>query len=210
MLALTFGSDADRARALEDIQAIHRRVRGRLPQAAGPFTAGAPYSAEDPELVLWVHGTLLDSFPLAYERFVAPLSGDDRDRYCIEAAEVAAALGARQADVPRTWAHARLYLDSMYASGRIVVTPQARELAGAVLAPALARLAPPLAWGHRLVTIGLLPEPLRRQYGFSWSGRRQRAFEAAVRAIRVVGRALPDRLALWPEARPPSPPPTGR
>src|SRR5688500_9884495 len=45
MLALTFGDEATREAALEGIRAIHRRVHGRLPVAAGRFPEGTPYSA---------------------------------------------------------------------------------------------------------------------------------------------------------------------
>ena len=201
MLALTFGNDADQQRAIEGIRAIHRRVRGRLAEAAGRFPKDTPYSAEDPDLVLWVHATLVESFPLAYERFVRPLSEGDRDRYCVEAVPVALALGARAAEVPDTWARAREYLAVMYASGAIVVTPQARELSNAVLAPALARLVAPVAWGHRLLTTGLLPGHLRHQYGLPWTPARQRLFEALLPTIRAATAMVPGQLALWPEAR---------
>ena len=65
MLALTFGTDAERQHALYGIQQIHRRVRGHLPTAVGAWAAGTAYSAEDPALVLWVHLTLLESVPCA-------------------------------------------------------------------------------------------------------------------------------------------------
>src|SRR5688500_1347692 len=48
MLALTFGDDRARTRALEGIRGIHRRVHGQLSTAVGIFPEGAPYSAEDP------------------------------------------------------------------------------------------------------------------------------------------------------------------
>ncbi len=114
MLALTFGDNTQREAALETIRAIHRRVNGHLPTAVGRFSSGTPYSAEDPDLVLWVHATLLDSLPLVYEHLVAPLDADGRDAYCNEAADVAIALGAREVDVPRTWGALGHYMDVMY------------------------------------------------------------------------------------------------
>ena len=47
--------------SVDGIRAIHRRVNGSLASASGSFAAGARYSAEDPALVLWVHGTLIES-----------------------------------------------------------------------------------------------------------------------------------------------------
>ena len=201
MLALTFGDDSRRGAAIEGIRAIHRRVNGRLPATVGRFAAGTRYSAEDPDLVLWVHATLLDSLPLVYERLVAPLVGDERDRYCAEAARVAIALGAREADVPRTWVELGRYLDAAYASGTIAVGRQARDLASAVLAPPLAAFVAPVAWANRVVSVGLLPPDLRAQYGFTWSDAHDRTLHRTERAIRAMRRGLPTSLAWWPEAR---------
>lgn len=201
MLRLTFGTDAEREGALHGIRTIHRRVHGTLPETVGGFPAGTRYSAEDPALVLWVHLTLLESVPMVYDRFVAPLSNDERDAYCEEAAWVAVALGARDADVPRTWADAVAQLQCAYASGRIVVGPQARELADAVLSPTLGRLVPPAAWLNRLVTAGLMPPHVRDQYGLPWNDRRQRMLERVVPVVRAARRKAPEPIALWAEAR---------
>jgi len=205
MLSLTFGDEPARERTLETIRAIHRRVNGRLPDAVGPFARGTAYSAEDPALLLWVHATLLDSIPPMYDRVVAPLSMAERDAYCEEAAAIAIALGARDADVPRTWAALRRYVDTTLASGTIAVGAQARELADAVLAPPGARAVWPVARVNRLVTLGLLPAAVREQYGFPWSRNAERRVEAVLGVMRMFRRGAPRWLACWPEARIPSP-----
>jgi uncharacterized protein (DUF2236 family) len=199
MLALTFGDPARHEEALDVIRTIHRRVNGRLPVSVGRFPEGTPFSAEDPDLLLWVHATLLDSLPLIYERLVGTIDDAERDAYCAQSAGVAVALGARGADVPRTWAKLRGYLDTMYASDAIVVGPQARQVASAVLAPPLAAFVAPVAWANRVVTVGLLPPHIREQYGFAATGNLQ--LERTLSVIRTARRLTPDRLALWPEAR---------
>ena len=199
MLALTFADATGRAAALDGIRAIHRRVHGYLPAAAGRFDAGTPYSAEDPDLVLWVHATLLDSIPLIYERFVHPLTSAERDAYCAEAAVVAIELGARPDAVPRTGRAVERYLDTMYASGAIAVSAQARELAAAVLAPPFAPLVAPAAWINRVVTTGLLPPHIRTGYGFGWTARDDRALARITAALRGIRRIAPAALALWPD-----------
>jgi uncharacterized protein (DUF2236 family) len=201
MLALTFGDVRGRAAALDGIMAIHRRVHGHIPAAAGRFPAGMPYSAEDPDLVLWVHATLLDSIPLIYEHVVQPLTATDRDAYCADAAIVATDLGARDTEVPRTWDALRNYLDRMYASGSIAVSAQARELASAVLAPPFAPFVAPAAWINRLVTVGLLPRHIRAEYGFSWNASQKRKLRRLTTILRGVRRVTPAALALWPEAK---------
>ena len=86
MLAIAFGRDIDRDRAIDAIRQIHRRVNGVLTAPVGPFAAGTRYSAEDPALVLWVHLTLIESIVGSYELLVAPLSEPERDAYCAESA----------------------------------------------------------------------------------------------------------------------------
>ena len=201
MLALTFGTPAQYDQALEGIKAIHRRVNGALPVDVGPFAAGTRYSAEDPDLVLWVHLTLLESLPLAYELLVAPLTAAERDGYCNEAAEVAIALGARDADVPRLWADTRRSIDRVRASGVLAVSDQARLLARSVLSPTAGWVVAPATLINRVLTVGLLPADLRKQYGLRWRARHQRAFDAIVPTLRGSRRLLPDAVALWPEAR---------
>lgn len=201
MLALSFGTDAEREHALHGIRTIHTRVNGHLTETVGVFPAGTPYSAEDPALLLWVHLTLVESIPLAYERFVGPVSAGERDTYCAETAWVPTALGARPADVPVTWSQASEQISRMYESDVLRVGSQARELATAVLSPRLTRLVPPLASWNRLVAIGLLPESIRKQYRLPWNEDAQRRFDRTVVRVRRFRQRLPDFVALWPEAR---------
>jgi uncharacterized protein (DUF2236 family) len=201
MLSLTFGDSQTQAATIERIRAIHRRVNGHLPEAAGGFAAGTPYSAEDPRLLLWVHATLVESIPVVYERVIAPLTDAEHDAYCEEAAPVAVALGARDHDVPRTRAGIRAYIADMLASPEIEVSNQARALARAVLAPPYALAIAPVAWTNRLVTAGLLPPRIRAQYGFPWSPRSAHRFERVLDAIAFGRQLAPAILAQWPEAR---------
>ncbi|MEQ1574125.1 MAG: oxygenase MpaB family protein [Vicinamibacterales bacterium] len=202
MLALTFGTAGEREHTLDVIRAIHRRVHGTLGEPVGPFPAGTGYSAEDPELLLWVHATLLESIPMTYERLVGPLVPGDWDGFCEEAADTVVALGAPRDRVPTTHAALRSYVDERLRSGAIVVGPQAREIASLVLAPPVAAsLAAPLVGLNRLITMGLLPPGIRSQYGFRWDALKDRRFDRACRRLRTVRRWLPRSAALWPEAR---------
>ena len=89
MLALTFGSPEEMRDRANRINAIHRRVHGVLREPTRHFAVGTPYSATDPDLLRWVHATIVESQLRAYELFVGPLTDDERDQYCAEAAEVA-------------------------------------------------------------------------------------------------------------------------
>jgi uncharacterized protein (DUF2236 family) len=203
MLALNFGTPADRQHTLDKIMSIHRRVNGRLPAGVGPYPAGTRYCAEDPALVVWVHATLIESVPMFYELLVAPLEPEQRDAYCAEAASVAIALNAEPARVPRSWPALQDYVASMHASGEIAVGAQARELAAAILSPPFGPLAWPGTLINRLLTLGTLPPKLRHQYGFEWSDRDERRFRLVVPALRRLRRALPEAIATWRASRRP-------
>ena len=201
MLAITFGTDAARAHAIEVIRQIHRRVNGVLASPVGPFAAGVRYSAEDPALVLWVHLTLIESIVESYELLVGPLSERDRDAYCEDAAATALALGAVDEDVPRTWRDLRAAIARSYQSGEITVGAEARALATAVVRPRGARLVGPVTWINEVLALGLLPAHIRDEYGMPWTPFRARVFRLTVRGIRSTRRALPDWLTLWRAAR---------
>ena len=61
MNLITFGSRIEADRATRRVRAMHRAVSGRLPEAVGPYPAGTPYHADDPELLMWILYTLVDS-----------------------------------------------------------------------------------------------------------------------------------------------------
>ena len=201
MLSLTFGTEAQVRAAAARINAVHRRVHGRLTCAVGRYPAGAPYDATDPALLKWVHSTLIDSQLRTYALFVGPLTADERDRYCAEAARVGPRLGIRAEALPDTAARLRGYLEEMEQEERLAVGAQARGLAAALLAPPGGRWAAPVLWLGRLTTLGLLPPALREQYGFAWRARDARRLRAAAAALRAARRILPPALREWPAAR---------
>jgi uncharacterized protein (DUF2236 family) len=201
MLALTFGGKDEQADAIDGILSIHYRVRGTLRETVGPFPAGTPYSAENPDLVLWVHVTLLDSMVLAHDALFEPLSPGERDAYCAESAWVAVALGARPEAVPMTWAAARACFERVCASGVLAVGADGRAVGMVVLSPPLGPLAVPLTAVVAFITRAWLPESVRREYGLTWSERDARRLPRVLKALRAVRRVLPDRAARWSQSR---------
>jgi uncharacterized protein (DUF2236 family) len=201
MLALTFGTDAERDAAVDGIRAIHRRVRGTLAHACGPFPAGTRYSAEDPALLTWVHATLLESMVLVYEQLIGPLSVAERDRYCDDAAELALALGALPGEVPRSWRELRAYIDAQFASGHIVVGDDALSLSNALLCPIPGPFGSIITFALSHLAAGLLPERVRLQYAFEWNRQCGRRFARIMSTLRRMRRVLPRSIVLWKAAR---------
>lgn len=201
MLAFSFGGASAAERAADRINSIHRRVHGRLAEATGRYPAGTWYSATDPSLLRWVHATLLESVPLAYERFVGPLSALERDEYCARSMPAARLLGIPEQLVPQSAGQLEDYIGRTLASGEIEVTAAARRAASQLLYPPLVDPTRPAAWMTRLVTVGMLPPAVREAFGFPWSDRRERALDLLARSIRRTLPLLPSPLRFWRAAR---------
>ena len=196
MQSLTFGDTEQMIAAAAGINVIHDRVTGG--SLAG---AGQAYSAHDPDLQRWVHATLLDSIPLAYELLVGPLTLRERDRYCSEAAIMEPLLGMPAGWLPRDTAQLAAYMRGMFAGGTIVVTDTSRALARAVLYPPQWQVAWPAFRALQVLTIGWLPPSIRQAYGFEWRTRDARAFTRWAGLLRTTRRLLPRVAREWPMSR---------
>src|SRR3977135_2266527 len=73
MNPITFGGRPDGATGPGGVRAMHRSVRGRLPEAVGRYPAGTPYRADDPELLMWILYSLVDSSAVVYRTYVGRL-----------------------------------------------------------------------------------------------------------------------------------------
>jgi uncharacterized protein (DUF2236 family) len=199
MLVLTFGTPPEGAAVARGINAIHDRVHG--PSADLPGARGsATYSAHDPALLGWVHATLVDSFLLAYELYVAPLTDVEKDAYCAESAGIEPLLGIPAGALPRRAPDLARYMDDMLAGPHLAVTDDARRLAREMLTPVPWIVLPAMAL-VRLPAVGLLPARLREEYGFAWSRRHERALRLSAAAIRGLLRVTPGVARYWRLAR---------
>lgn len=201
-----FGSRGDADTATRQVRAMHRRVSGALPESVGRYPAGTAYRADDPELLLWILFTLVDSGIVVYRRYVRDMSRDEEAAYWQDYKTVGRLFGLRQRDMPRTLDELDAYRRRMLEGDELHVTDWARRRARKiVLEPPIPWTARPLVEAVNFTTIALLPDRIRREYGFSPL---PPAFlrKALVRggseyAKRLVIPLLPSRLRLVPAAR---------
>jgi uncharacterized protein (DUF2236 family) len=168
--------------------AVGRRIRALHGGVTGPG-----YRANDPELLLWVHATLLDTVLDRYTRLVGPLPRRDEDALYDEMATVAEVFGCPRRAQPDDIEEFREYVGTMVRT--LVVSDTGRSLAADIVAPALpGRLHVPLAPAlsvHRLLAVGTLPPPLREQFGFPWDRARASRLAAMERAARTTFHLTP-------------------
>jgi uncharacterized protein (DUF2236 family) len=127
LTATTYGPADQADAACRRVRAVHQRVQGIAPD-------GRPYSANDPELLRWVHLAEVDSFLTTYQYYGArPLDAADRDGYVADMAVVADHLGVP--GVPTTVRELRLQLAEYQT--QLYATADALEAARFLLAPPL-------------------------------------------------------------------------
>jgi uncharacterized protein (DUF2236 family) len=191
-LTVAFGDEDQRRAALARVADTHRRVTG--------MRGDRPYRALDPELLLWVHATLVDSALVTHERFVGSIGPVARDRYHKEMKRQAVAFGVPKDRVPGSFEGFRGYMDGMVET--LGVTDEARALCRGVLRPPSPSVLRPLIEVMRFLTVGLLPDRVRAGYGLTWDPRRDRVVAALASVLRRgVVPLLPDSLRRWPHAR---------
>jgi uncharacterized protein (DUF2236 family) len=190
-LTVSFGDAAQSRAAAARVGAMHRRVRGDR--------NGGRYDAMDPNLLLWVHATLVDSALETYERFVRPLRPQVRERYYHEMKSQALAFGVPAETLPAGLAEFRSYVAATIES--LDVGDEAIRLSAEILSPPAPLSLAPASALLRLITVGLLPERLRSAFGLRWGPGRERLLEASAACIRALVPLLPAAARSWPHAR---------
>jgi uncharacterized protein (DUF2236 family) len=183
-LALVFGTGRQAREAAAQINRRHAGVRG------------AGYSALDPDLLLWVHATLIDSTIATYETFVGHLPRSEWERYYQEAKRAGRLLGIPASAFPKRLSDFDAYMARMLEE-ELSVGALARDLAKHVLRPLPVRA----FWPLEAVTAGLLPAHLRRAYRLAWGRAERSAFALSKRVLPRLIPTLPAALRYVPPAR---------
>src|SRR3954454_4860267 len=165
MSTIGFGSRADADRATKPVRAAHRNVRGRIKQNAGKFPAGTEYSAADPDLLMWVLFTLVDSALVVYQLYVERLTDEEQAAYWEDYKVIGRLFGMRKSDMPATLGDLREYRREMLEGDVLHVSDWARRRARQiVLEPPVPWMARPLVETVNFITVSLLPDRVRREY----------------------------------------------
>jgi len=123
--SVTYGDQEEAEIAISRVRAVHATVRGIDGR-------GTPYTADDPDLLAYVHATLVDSALAAAGVYGPRLTPRDRDRYVEEMAKVAHRLGVT--DPPLDAASAAAVITDTTA---VANTRRGRDLAWLLALPPL-------------------------------------------------------------------------
>jgi uncharacterized protein (DUF2236 family) len=199
---LVFGSRAQADATAAGLRRMHTQIAGVLRDDTGVWKAGTPYRAEDPDALLWVLVTLLDTTIRVYEVCLGRLDQDAVHAYLAEGAQLGAMLGVPEQRVPRDRRALAMYMKGMIDGGMVAVGSPARQIAVALRdTPVL----PGPAWRiyssvTQAVTVATMPPRLRAQYGTLLARRQRPHYRVLATLGRLALPRLPDRLRLDPIA----------
>ena len=186
------GTRAEADEALAAVHRVHERVKGRLPEAAGPHPAGAAYSAVDPQLMLWTLAVIADSGRAMYEALVAPLSQTERESLWQDYVRFGELFGLARAEVPGSHREFEAWWEEKLASPDLQATPHALEMAPLVAfrqpVPVAARAN--LAVQNQIIK-GTLPPRVRGIFGIRWSAAQEVSFRSICAAHRRARHLFP-------------------
>jgi uncharacterized protein (DUF2236 family) len=190
---ITFGSADTSDRSSRQLRGVHAHVHGTRAD-------GQSYDARDPDLLLWVWATLVESALLVYTRYVRPLAIADIHRYYEEQQRFAAVCGVPEGHWPDTYPD---FMDYFNTTVEDVLHPteDSRRIVDSVIRPQVPLPVRPAFELLNLATVGLLPPVLRERLDLSWGPNRERILVASTAAIRRVLPLLPSLLREFPPAR---------
>ena len=195
MDTIAFGDRKTADRMTRRVRAMHGRTRWEID--------GETYGADDPDLLLWILATLVDSALVVYQRYVRRLSRDERQAYWDDYKVIGTLFGLNHDEMPATIEHFDAYMRAMLEGEQLGLSDEARELATQiVLRPPVPLWARPLLETANQITVGLLPKRTRELYGFWWDPARDLAVRAGAEyARRLVIPFLPTAVRHVPSAR---------
>ncbi len=201
---ILFGPPDAAIKAATRVYAKHARVKGILPHPQ-PLSRGergedslppsgeglgmrAHYYALDPDLLLWVYATLIDSLMFIHDEILPPLGDDKWARLYDEGRPFAYLFGVPDAVLPPTLDDFRTYVRGVV--NTIRVTDTAREMARAVIRSPH----PVFGISNTVLAAGTLPEPLREAFGLPWNGAVRAGYAVGIGVLRVAVPLLPKSL----------------
>jgi uncharacterized protein (DUF2236 family) len=158
-----YGDTARAVAAGEKVRLLHDRLEGILDAETGRL-----YRAGDPDLLLWVHATAVDSFLTAYRRYGGWLPGRVADRYVSEMLVAAELVGIDPDDAPASEGELADYLAGV--TGLCLTGGAEAAMHMILFDPPIPDLVRPVWAGVAAGVIAILPPDIRAMYGLRWFG----------------------------------------
>ena len=197
---VTYGTTAEAQKAGRRLRKLHASLAPGVERETGQS-----YRVDDPELLLWVHCTEVESFLTSYRRSGGRLRRGEGDRYVAEMTASAELVGIPAEMVPASEADLADYYRSVRPNLRVTAVAFRNVLWGfAPPMPAWVRYATPArpAWATLVgIAAAMLPPWARRLYGLPGLPTTDLSATLAARAVRTGLLLVPGELMASPAYR---------
>jgi uncharacterized protein (DUF2236 family) len=189
--AIIFSSRREADRLLARTRRMHAGIAGVLPVDAGPYPAGTPYAALDPELMLWTIAVMADSARRFYELFVQPLTYGDKEAFWYDYRRLGELFGLSEAALTTSYPQFVNWW-CFQLDKELSLTPEARQAgyAAAFQVP-IPAYAFPLRRLYRNILLGSLPSQVRELYGLSYTTGDNARFRKSVKTVQRSSKYMP-------------------
>jgi uncharacterized protein (DUF2236 family) len=192
---ILLGTREEADKALAAVERLHERVKGTLSEQAGEHPAGTPYSAFDPELMLWTLAVIADSGRAMYETMVRPLSASEREDLWQDYVRFGELFGLPPSEVPSSYREFKSWWDGRLSSPDLQATAHGLEMAPLV---AFEQPVPRAARGNiaiqNHIIKGTLPPRVREIFGIGWSPAHEAGFRAMTAGHRRARHFFPRKM----------------
>ena len=196
--AIIFGSRESAIKAALTVHAVHKRVYGEIKDTLPP-DVDPHYKATEPQALLWVAATLLDSTVLAYELCIRRLSSAEKEQFYQESKRFGQLFGIAKNLYPDTWCDFENWMANTIESDCITVTPAAKDIVlGLLYGTWFTRFLAPLNYAVAAMS---LPPKLVNEFGFKQSWWNKFFYKSLLALVKNAMRLIPRRYRAVPAAR---------
>lgn len=191
--AIVFGDVETALEGAMIVRELHQLVTGELEQAVGPFEAGERYEANDPDLLLWVHATLIHQSIVAYETYVEELTDAEAEQFYQDSKTFGQLFGIPREHYPETVEDFHDYFDTQL-DETIALGDAGEEVRDLILdvsyhpGPDLPSILRPV---REFFGAATMPEAARETLGLQWTRRHELAFRVLRATVRLLYPKLP-------------------
>ena len=176
---------------------IHAKITGQVSESAGQTQKGSAYFANQIGAMLWVHATLWITGLQVYELFQQPLTPAEKEQYYQESKLFAFLFGIPESAMPENWSEFLGYYNSVIDSDELAVGEVGRQLVDYIFS--MKAYLKPFLDRHKVHTAALLPERLRRDFGFpELTPGLQKQFDFDVKLARTLFAVAPASVKYMP------------
>ena len=193
-MGTVYFGDTAQARSVGDrLFKMHGTIHGSYLEKQNDSTTLRSYVANDPDLLLWVLATLIDTSILVYEAMLGPLSAELKERFYQENRRTAVLMGIPYDVYPADYQLFKSYVDRTLTDGTLYLDDAGVRTGNAII---YHKLAPTFA--VKYLAAGMLPDYLCAPGGI---GQTEMSRKKVMRFLKAVGffyRILPPFLRYAP------------